>query len=70
MRAMLATDMLVHRGGMVEWRRDEEAQRRREESERKEQAERKRRAQEIRRQQRNAASPPQPVSRQQHEPAS
>ena len=26
MRAMLAADMLVHRSGMVEWRRDEEAQ--------------------------------------------
>ena len=56
MRSMLAADMLVHRGGMVEWRRDEEAQRRQEERDRKEQAERKRRLQEVRRQQRVAAT--------------
>ena len=80
MRQMLATDMLVHRGGMVEWRRDEEAQRRREEMERKEQAERKRLLQEIRRQQRKAATQQQQSAndgqsqpapqQQQHEPSS
>jgi len=71
MRQMLATDMLVHRGGMVEWKRDEEAQRRQEEVDRKEQAERKRRLQEVRRQQRKAATQQQqPVNRQRQEPSS
>ena len=67
MRHMLATDMLVHRGGMVEWKRDEEAQRRQAERDRKEQEERKRRVQEIRRQQRQQAAQQQTAGRQQDE---
>ena len=61
MRHMLAADMLVHRGGMVEWRRDEEALRRQEERDAKEQAERRRRVQQLRRQQKLAAQQPQPA---------
>lgn len=67
MRQMLAADMLVHRGGMVEWRRDEEAQRRQEERDRKEQAERKRRLQEVRREQRKAATQQPTASTQQQQ---
>ena len=52
MRSILQQDMLVHRGGMVEWRRDEEARRRQEEREQKEREESKRKLQELRRQQR------------------
>lgn len=48
MRQVMQQDMLVHRGGMVEWSKDEEATRRHDERERKEKEERKRMMQQIR----------------------
>ena len=71
MRSMIEQGALVHRGGMVEWRKDEEAARRLEERQRREKEERKRRMQEIRRLQKiqqqqqqasNAQQQPQPQS--------
>ena len=62
LRSIMQRDMLVHRGGLVEWRRDEEATRRLELQQQREQQERKRRMQSIRKQQlQQQRSAPQPA---------
>ena len=59
MRAMMQQGALVHKGGMVEWRKDEEATRRLEERQRKEKEERKRLLQQVRRLQKLQTAQPQ-----------